>query len=480
MELPVSIGAIVANKYRIDRVIGQGGMGVVVAAFHLELEQPVAIKFLTPAAGSREDAGERFRREARAAARIHSDHVARVLDIEVLDGRIPYMVMELLDGHDLEKELELTGSLPVEVAVDYILQAIDAVAEAHAAGIVHRDLKPTNLFLAKRTGGQRIIKVLDFGISKISGPGWGSDAALTRSASIFGSPLYMSPEQMRSARDVDARSDIWSLGAMLFELVAGRPPYVADSIPALCMAIINAPPPLLREVLPTAPVALEAILSRCLSRDPNDRFASVAELAQALVPLAPHAVIHSERARRLLSDQSASLGLAATGLSSPPPAVGASGSAPAGEAPRTLSLTANPTQSSWGKTGGRALVTRRTGTILGVAVGLAAAALLASQLFRSDPPSGGAQTAVHAASPVPSASPLPPPEVPAVPPPAAAEQLAAPPEAPAASAASLPKPPNGVAPRPRPVSGAPSPPPARPARPANSSSGLTDFGGRLY
>src|SRR5688572_8928957 len=149
MELPVKIGEIVAKKYRIDRAIGAGGMGVVVAAFHLELEQPVAIKFLNGEAAARSDSNERFRREARAAARIRSEHVARVLDIELLDERIPYMVMELLEGHDLERELEQTGPMPTVVAVDYVLQAIDAVAEAHAHGIVHRDLKPTNLFLAQ-------------------------------------------------------------------------------------------------------------------------------------------------------------------------------------------------------------------------------------------------------------------------------------------------------------------------------------------
>src|SRR4051812_41095090 len=136
MDLPVTIGEIVANKYRIDRLIGTGGMGIVVAAFHLELEQLVAIKFLNAEAGARADANERFRREARAAARIRSEHVARVLDIELLDNHIPYMVMELLEGHDLERELEETGPLPIGLAAEYLLQAIDAIAEAHATGVV--------------------------------------------------------------------------------------------------------------------------------------------------------------------------------------------------------------------------------------------------------------------------------------------------------------------------------------------------------
>jgi len=482
MDLPVSIGDIVANKYRVDRVIGQGGMGIVVAAFHLELEQPVAIKFLNPEMGSRADAGERFRREARAAARIHSEHVARVLDIEVFEGRIPYMVMELLEGHDLEKELQLTGPLPVEVAVDYILQAIDAVAEAHAAGIVHRDLKPTNVFLATRSGGQRVVKVLDFGISKLTGPGWGPEPALTRSASIVGSPLYMSPEQMRSARDVDARSDIWSLGAMLYELVAGRPPYDAETIPALCMAILNAPPPLLREVAPAAPAALEAILVRCLARDPNERFSSVAELAQALVTLAPHASKHSERAQRFLSQPRVS----PTGSSIPPPVVGARGSTPAAGTPRALQMPHGPTQSSWGKTGGRrAMVTKRTGTILGALVVIAVAAIATIRWLRSETPAEEVEATLHSATPMPSAdtgaasSGAP-----------SGSSVIAPREA---SSVSSPVPATAVSreaaaidPAPetrstRPGRRVPSTRPTRPATSSDKGSGeLTDFGGRLY
>src|SRR3954465_2923312 len=147
MELPIAVGQVVAQKYRVDRFIGQGGMGVVVAGFHLELDQPVAIKFLISESGLERGGAERFRGGGRAAAKIHSQHVARVFDIGLLDERIPYMVMELLNGSDLEHELERRGALPVAEAVGYALQAIDAVAEAHSVGIVHRDLKPTNLFL---------------------------------------------------------------------------------------------------------------------------------------------------------------------------------------------------------------------------------------------------------------------------------------------------------------------------------------------
>ena len=189
MELPIVVGQVVAQKYRVDRFIGQGGMGVVVAGFHLELDQPVAIKFLVSESGLQSEGAERFRREARAAAKIQSEHVARVFDVGLLDERVPYMVMELLDGSDLEHEIERRGALPVAEAVGYLLQAIDAVAEAHAVGIVHRDLKPTNLFLAQRADGSRIVKVLDFGISKSLGSGRQREVALTRTAAFIGSPV---------------------------------------------------------------------------------------------------------------------------------------------------------------------------------------------------------------------------------------------------------------------------------------------------
>ncbi|MFZ5891001.1 MAG: serine/threonine-protein kinase [Myxococcota bacterium] len=203
-ELPIEEGQLVAGKYRIERVIGSGAMGVVVAAWHVELAQRVAVKFVRPEAMGVRDAEERFRREARAAARIRSEHVGRVMDVGTIDGGIPYMVMEFLEGQDLADEMLRRGPLPVPEAVSYVLEAIEALAEAHTAGIVHRDLKPANLFLARRADGTRIVKILDFGVSKATGTRPG-DMALTQHAAMIGSPLYMSPEQMRSARDVDAR-----------------------------------------------------------------------------------------------------------------------------------------------------------------------------------------------------------------------------------------------------------------------------------
>ena len=213
-------GEILAGKYRVERLLGSGGMGMVVAAHHLDLDEKVALKLLLPGAATNPMLVARFVREARAAAKIKSEHVARVTDVGQLEDGSPYMVMEHLEGSDLAAYLTRTGPLPVAEAVDFVLQACEALAEAHGLGIVHRDLKPANLFCVQRVDDQRSIKVLDFGISKISVDT--ASQSLTQTSALMGSPLYMSPEQMQSARTVDARADIWSLGVILFELLAGR------------------------------------------------------------------------------------------------------------------------------------------------------------------------------------------------------------------------------------------------------------------
>ncbi len=478
MELPVTIGEIVAKKYRVDRVIGAGGMGVVVAAFHLELERPVAIKFLNGEAASRADANERFRREARAAANIRSEHVARVLDIEILHERIPYMVLELLDGHDLEQELVQRGLLPATVAVDYVLQAIEAIAEAHANGVVHRDLKPTNLFLARRGDGSQLVKVLDFGISKLMGPGFGPGAALTRSASIFGSPLYMSPEQMRSAKDVDARADIWSLGAILYELIAGRPPFVGDSMPALCVSILNDTPPPLHQFVPYVPPALDDVLSKCLARDVSDRFDSVATLAEALAPFTPGGQLHAERARRTLGYGVGGGGVT-TRLTSDAPVVHASrGSTPAAPSFGPLPV-ANPTQASWGRTAGRAIVSRRTGTVLGALLLVLSGGWWARALLRAP---------ADTAEPTPAAAPRVAPAVTA-PTPSAERASVAPDPVPTEEPSTRALPSTTTAPSAAPPRAERRNGKASITKPAPNSTGatrepsgapLTDFGGRLY
>jgi len=223
---PVEIGQVLAEKYRVERVLGAGGMGVVVAAHHLQLELEVAIKFLRGEALMDGEAVARFQREARAAVKLKSEHVARVLDVGTLASGSPFLVMELLDGLDLGTLIESGEKIATGDAVDYVLQASEAVAEAHSLGIVHRDLKPRNLFLTTRVDGRPLVKVLDFGISKLlEGAAEGANFTLTSTTDIVGSPSYMSPEQLRSARTVDERTDIWSLGVVLFELLTAKLPF---------------------------------------------------------------------------------------------------------------------------------------------------------------------------------------------------------------------------------------------------------------
>jgi serine/threonine-protein kinase len=281
---PIKEGEVLAGRYRVDRVIGVGGMGVVVAATHVVLGQRVAIKFLLPHALIHKVLVARFSREARAAVRIRSEHVARVLDVGELDSGAPYIVMEYLEGNDLHAMTQARGKLPVEEAVDYVLQACVAVAEAHSLGIVHRDLKPSNLFLVG-AHGIGTVKVLDFGISKMSVQGEGD---MTQSESVLGSPAYMSPEQMTSSRDVDSRTDIWALGVILYELIAGKQPFSGDSIPELCIAITQRTPPRLSDVCGAATPALNGVVMRCLDKDRTKRFASVLELAEALTGFGSH------------------------------------------------------------------------------------------------------------------------------------------------------------------------------------------------
>ncbi len=305
---PVRQGDVLAGKYRVERVLGVGGMGVVVAATHLQLDQRVALKFLLPSALALPEVVARFAREARAAAKIQSEHVARVIDVGTLpaeSGRIasPYMVMEFLEGEDLAEVLASHNASGKRLGFDevarWILEACEALAEAHAAGIVHRDLKPANLFLARRTGAGAVVKVLDFGISKLTAEGEGG---LTKTSALIGSPLYMSPEQLVSAKGVDARSDIWALGVVMYELLGARPPFLGETMPEIVARIMHVPLESLQKVRPDCPSALVAVVTRCLEKDAGARFQNVLELASALAPFAPErdAMISVERISRVL------------------------------------------------------------------------------------------------------------------------------------------------------------------------------------
>jgi serine/threonine protein kinase len=280
-------GDLVAGKYRIQQVLGVGGMGVVVAARHEELDQLVAIKFVRDDALGNDEAVERFLREARSAAKLKSEHVARVLDVGRLPSGAPYMVMEFLDGTDLAQTLTRDGPMAFDLAVGLMLQVCEAVAEAHAAGIVHRDLKPENLFLTRTLGGSPRMKVLDFGVSKSATLASGGKGLLTGTRAMLGSPLYMAPEQMRSSRDVDSRIDVWALGVVLFELLTRRSPFEADTMPELCLKVVSEPPLSLAQLRPDLPPALVGVVERCLEKEREKRYANAAELAAALEPFGP-------------------------------------------------------------------------------------------------------------------------------------------------------------------------------------------------
>ena len=281
------VGAVVCAKYRVERLIGRGGMGTVMLAHHLRLDEDVALKFLNPQAMKKPDVVARFEREARAVVKLKSPHVTRVLDVEVAENGTPFIVMEYLEGQTLAGLVRGGAALPVDLAVEYMLQTCEAVAEAHAMGIVHRDLKPGNLFLTTGADGSAVVKVLDFGVSKIGSLDKTSGAEIeTLPDAVVGSPPYMSPEQLRSSKQVDARTDIWSLGVVLFEIVTGRMPFAADNLHEHYTKLMIEPAPLPRQVRADLPAKLDAIVGRCLQREPADRYANIAELARDLADLA--------------------------------------------------------------------------------------------------------------------------------------------------------------------------------------------------
>lgn len=282
--LPIQVGQVVAGKYRIEAAIGRGGMGAVFRATHVQLLQPVALKVLLPGVvHDLPDAVQRFLREARAAARLGSEHVAKVLDVDA-EGATPYMAMEYLEGTDLAKQLKERGRFSVADALAYTLDVCAALSEAHALGIVHRDLKPQNMFLTRRVDGRPIVKVLDFGISKVTAVGTedGEGTDLTGTQMVLGSPRYMSPEQMRATKHVDARTDIWALGVCLYEFLTGSVPFEAPTQFELGAKVLTASPDPPSSKNRDVPPDLDRAVLRCLAKDPAQRFSSIVELARLL------------------------------------------------------------------------------------------------------------------------------------------------------------------------------------------------------
>ncbi len=432
-ELALPRPGEVVGKYRIEAVLGSGGMGVVMSAFDPALGRSVAIKFLAPSKDRHESATARFLREARAAAAIQSEHVVRVFEVGTLPNQAPYIVMERLRGVDLAHVITTRGGLPVEEAVDYVLQGCEALAEAHGMGIVHRDLKPQNLFLTQRADGSACVKILDFGISKAA-----SDDAvdLTATDAVMGTPLYMSPEQVRSLKNVDRRTDIWSLGVILFELLTASPVFEATTASALCAMIAMDPPTPLRAKRPSAPPGLEAVILRCLHKDPYGRFGDVALLAEALAPfgseLGRHSAVRISRVVRSGAPGVTGLSGAAAALLPYAPTTTSVPGLP-GSASPPLSPPHPTTQQTWNATQGRPVVEAKpaaSAMVFALLGGFAAVALaMAVGVGWWMHASGRREGAPPEASPAPSLPPRPPaasavaepPPVPApVPPPSAA------------------------------------------------------------
>jgi serine/threonine-protein kinase len=413
-------------------------MGVVVAATHITLHQRVALKFLLPAALGNPETIERFLREARASVRLKSEHAAKVIDVGTLADGAPFMVMEYLEGGTLGQVVRQQGALPVRDAVDYVLQACEAIAEAHAAGIIHRDLKPENLFLTRRVDGQPLVKVLDFGIAKSQAQA--EALTLTRTSTVIGSPLYMPPEQLRSARNADVRSDIWALGAVLFELATGRVPFTADTFSELCLKVAQDPAAPPSSLKPGIPPAIDHVVLRCLEKEPAKRFQNVADLASALEPFGPANA--GEMAQRVASVLGGVRGSTPVPLGTSFPPVKAQ------------------TGTSWGHTSAEASSRRKTqlfaaGAVIGGVFAIAAIAVVVS-LNRHD------AAASPAAPPPPSLAPASPPVAIPV---QAAETLQPSPSAPALEVAPAPSAAAQTQARPRtttPPKPAPPPPPKKP------------------
>jgi len=278
-------GDTLLGKYRVERVLGKGGMGMVIAARHLQLGELYAIKIMLPEMVDHPEAVERFLREARASARLRGEHVARVHDVGTLDDGVPFMVLEFLEGSDLDHWLTTRGKLSVSEAAAYVYQVCEALVEAHGLGIVHRDLKPANLFLTRKADGTPCIKVLDFGISKDVTGADEVNSKLTKTGAIMGSPHYMSPDQLIDSKNVDGRSDIWALGIILYELVTGTMPFHAETMPEVIAKVLTVVPPPPSKVRPDVSTDFDTLVQRCMDKNRDTRFQSVQEVMQALAPL---------------------------------------------------------------------------------------------------------------------------------------------------------------------------------------------------
>ncbi|HVH44505.1 MAG TPA: protein kinase, partial [Labilithrix sp.] len=288
-SLGIATGVLLDGKYLVGRIIGAGAVGIVFEAKNVELDETVALKCLRPEMLIDPGVVARFAREAKAAAAIKSEYVATVHDVGMTDDGVPFIVMEYLEGKDLGTVVADSGTLSPRSAVEYALHVCEALAVAHSKGIVHRDIKPENLLLTERAGGMRIVKVLDFGISKtaLTGSIFQNELPLVKTVNLMGTPLYMSPEQVRVSDSVDVRSDIWSLGMVIYEILTGQTAFAGQSITEICAAILEASPQPIERYRSDLPSGLVEVISKCLQKDVDKRFQNIAELALALAPFGP-------------------------------------------------------------------------------------------------------------------------------------------------------------------------------------------------
>jgi serine/threonine-protein kinase len=273
-------GTVLAGRYRVERTVGQGSMGIVVEASDLTLHMRVALKVMSPERANNEEARKRFVREAQAVLKLSNEHVTRMYEVGSLADGVPFLVMEYLVGNTLEQLLfSADGPLALDVVLDWSLQALEGLAEAHRLGFVHRDVKPENLFLHEPPGQPPIVKVLDFGAVKEL---MSKMTKLTRTGSTMGSPAYMPPEQVRAEDNIDQRADVWAMGVTIYELLTGKLPFGGESVPQTLAAILRDVHIPLRTHRPDVPMELEALIACALDKDRQRRYPNCGEMLEAL------------------------------------------------------------------------------------------------------------------------------------------------------------------------------------------------------
>lgn len=276
-------GDVLEGKVELRQRLGEGGMGTVFEAYHRRTGRVVAVKMLRPDIARSATAASRFLQEALACGRVRHPNVVDILDASTAEGH-PYMVMELLEGETLSAHLARRGPLPIADALDLLTQALTGLAAAHEAGVIHRDLKPDNLFLSRSPTGATVVKILDFGISKVAvaDPLDETAMALTHPGVVMGTPFFMSPEQARGRTDLDVRADIYAAGAILYMLLTGRPPFLAENYNSLIAQILMDEPPPIAELRAEVPASLARVVARAMAKERDERFGSATELADRL------------------------------------------------------------------------------------------------------------------------------------------------------------------------------------------------------